>query len=101
MKPTSAPRARSASATASAGITWPPVPPAAITTLTGRGDGEPAGLSLGSASDVDKESRAGEEDDQAAAAEGHERQRHAGDGQHADHSADVDGRLHDHERREA
>ena len=44
MKPTSAPRARSASATASAGITWPPVPPAAIVTLTGRDGGEPAGV---------------------------------------------------------
>ena len=53
MNETSAPRARSASATARAGITCPPVPPAAIVTLTDLAEGRD-GAAVRSASDVDK-----------------------------------------------
>src|SRR5262245_53607511 len=82
-KLTSAPRATSASASASAGMTCPAVPPAAITIDGGRPLEGADGPSLGGgvASDVDEESSAGKVDDEGAAAEGDEGERHAGHGE--------------------
>src|SRR5213076_2064580 len=65
---TRTPRALSASATASDGSTWPPVPPAAIRQLRSR-------LCFIVASDVKEDSHRGENDDDARPAVGDERQR--------------------------
>ena len=52
-------------------------------------------------SDVEQQSRGGHVHQQRRAAEGDERQRHAGDRQHADDRADVDERLDDDPRGDA
>src|SRR5262249_36851775 len=98
MNPTSAPRARSALATASAGITCPAVPPAAISTRVPEGAG-PGGAPA--AADVDEDPNGAQEYHEVGPACRDERQRHAGDRHHAEHRAEVHGGLDDDQRRDA
>src|SRR5947209_10759308 len=105
---TSAPLARSASATASAGTTWPAVPPAAISTR---------GALIGTAAAVDRpqrrahalarvrrirrdreqETHRAEQHHQVRVAVRHERERHAGERRHAHDREEVERRLAEHE----
>src|SRR6185369_2807811 len=88
-----APRARNASATASAGSTWPAVPPAAI---------RHAGASCsGIARDVKEDADRDERHDEARAAVGDERQRDSGQRRKSHHGSQVDGRLAADEYRQA
>src|SRR5206468_10765696 len=91
---TSAPRARSASATASDGATWPTVPPAAIRHLNSRAPCMTTG-------DVKEDARRQEVDHEARAAVRDERQRDPGQRRDAEHRREVDDRLAADERRHA
>src|SRR5918999_557106 len=84
-KLTSAPRAASASATASAGSTCPAVPPAAIRHLSC--------FSLPIHGDVKEDADGREADDEARAAVAHERQRDPGERQEPEDGTHVDGGL--------
>src|SRR4051794_166264 len=83
---TSTPRARSASATASDGATWPTVPPAAIRHLNARARSMTTG-------DVKEDACRQEVDDQARAAIGDEGKRDAGQRRGAQNGGEVDDRL--------
>src|SRR5439155_10206897 len=82
---TNAPRTVSASATAIAGSTCPAVPPAAITHRTC--------LCGATMSDVKEDSDGGEQDDEARAAVGEERQRNPGQRRDAHHGRNVERGL--------
>ena len=84
-KVTLTPRSRRASATASAGRTWPAVPPAAITHRS-FDDGSIDG-------DVKENPDSGEEHDEARAAVRDERERDARQRRDAQRRGEVDGRL--------
>src|SRR4051794_30222366 len=98
-KLTSAPSARSASATAIAGTTWPAVPPAAITIRGGsltrvlRPLGNRAEMRGAAGRDVQQQPHAGEQHDQRRGAGRDERQRHAGEWREAEHGIDVEQGL--------
>src|SRR5437868_6018553 len=89
-KVTLTPRARSASATASDGATWPAVPPAAIRHLSSR--------PFSTASDVKEDADRRELDDEARAAVGDERQRDSRQRREAEHGCEIDHRLPGDER---
>src|SRR4051812_338102 len=91
---TRAPRALSASATASDGSTWPPVPPAAIRHLNAR-------LPSPTSGDVKGDARGAEDDDAARPAVGDERQRDPGQRRDADDGGEVEARLPADEHRQA
>ena len=93
-KLTLTPRARSASATASDGMTWPAVPPAAITHRSC--DCEPI-----TASDVKEDADGGEHDDEAGASIGHQGQRDSGQRREPDDGRQVQRGLPADERRDA
>ena len=110
---TSWPRSRSAVAMASAGSTWPAVPPPVTRTFIDvsraalRG---PAGARCGPAPGcsglgpldrhVHQHAGGQHRGEQRRPAEADERQRHAGDRQEPEHGADVDERLHREPRRD-
>src|SRR5687768_10493364 len=85
-KVTSTPRAVSSSATARAGSTCPAVPPAPIAHRN------PSYLRIAQR-DVKEDADRGEGDNQARAAVGDERQRHAGDRREPQHRTEVQRRL--------
>src|SRR5205823_13289193 len=85
-KLTAAPRARSASAIASAGRTCPAVPPAAIRHRSSR---DPPMTTRDVKEDPDCE----EVDNEARAAVGDERQRDPGQRRHTEHGGEVDHGL--------
>src|SRR5581483_10928220 len=85
-KLTLTPRARSASATASEGRTWPAVPPAAITHLSC--DCEPV-----TATDVKEDPDGSEDDDHARASIRHQGQGDSRQGCEADDGGEVQGGL--------
>src|SRR5688572_16108787 len=89
---TSTPRPRSASAIASAGSTWPAVPPAAI-----RHRSE---LSSSTGSDVKEDPDASEHHHEAGAPCGDEGERNSGQRRDSEDGGEVDGRLAADERRE-
>ena len=88
------PRARSASATASDGITWPAVPPAAITHRS-------SDLDAIAASDVKEDADRREHDDEAGASIGHQGQRDSGQRRDPDDGREVERRLAADQRRQA
>src|SRR5690349_1972624 len=92
-KLTLTPRARSASATASDGRTWPAVPPAAITHLSC--DCEPV-----TATDVKEDPDGGEHDDDAGASIRHQGQRDPGQRREADNGGQVQRSLPADDRRD-
>src|SRR5207247_200797 len=87
------PRALSASATASDGSTWPPVPPAAIR--------HASCFSCAIPSDVKEDPDRGEDDDDARAAVRDERERDPGQRRDADDRREVQGGLPADEHRQA
>src|SRR5947209_19745750 len=91
---TRTPRALSASATASDGRTWPPVPPAAITHASSR-------FPCITARDVKEDADRAEHDDEARPAVGDERQRDPGQRRDADDRGEVHRGLAADEDREA
>src|SRR5437763_536450 len=88
------PRAASASATASAGSTWPAVPPAAITHRSSTRCCTAGG-------DVKEDADGQERDDERRAAVGDERQGNPGQRREPEHRREIDHRLAAHERHEA
>src|SRR5688572_261142 len=101
-KLTSAPSARSASATAIAGTTWPAVPPAAITILggpapgvlvTARTPGDGARVRRAPAGDVEQQAHRAQQHDQRGRARGDERQRNPRQRGEAEHGVDVEQGL--------
>src|SRR5262245_30577089 len=94
-KTTSAPRALSDSATASAGITCPAVPPAAIRHTGWRFD---CCMVDG---DVKEDPDGGQHDDQTRPAVGDERERDPGQRREAEDGGEIDQRLPRDERRDA
>src|SRR5205807_1150179 len=87
---TRTPRALSASATASDGSTWPPVPPAAIRHTSSR-------FPCVTPRDVKEDPDRGEHDDEARAAVRDERQRDPGQRRDADDGGEVERGLAAHE----
>src|SRR5712691_6922371 len=92
-KVTRTPRLASASATASDGSTWPPVPPAAITHASSPFD-------CIRAPDVKENPRRAESCDQTRASVGDERQRDARERRDREHGREVDRRLAADQHRE-
>src|SRR5215204_1120895 len=92
-KATLAPRATSASATASDGSTWPAVPPAAIRHLSSCCSAMPC--------DVKEDAHRSERYDEARPAVGDERERDSGQRSEAEHRREIDQSLSRHERRQA
>src|SRR5512144_1176645 len=80
---------RSACASASAGIRWPPVPPPAKRTFTASLPRRPPGAPLAHA---DEHPRRNERDEQTRSAVGHEGKRDPGGGEHGQGHADVQDR---------
>src|SRR3954471_6943959 len=88
------PRARSASATASDGATWPTVPPAAIRHRS-------CLCSSMTTGDVKEDPDRREHHYEVRAPVGHERQRNSGQRRESEHRREVDTRLAADERRDA
>src|SRR5687767_5337660 len=88
---TRTPRSRSASATASAGSTWPAVPPAAI---RHRSSGGGALIDR----DVKEDAHGREQHQQTGASERDERERDSGERRDPEHGREIDGSLAAHER---
>src|SRR4051794_10647108 len=106
-KLTSAPSARSASATAIAGTTWPAVPPAAITIRGGSLTGVLRAICDGyevrgaAGGHVQQQPHRAEQHDQRRRAGGDERKRHAGQWREAEHGVDVEQGLAKDQRGDA
>src|SRR5687768_3721598 len=91
-KLTSAPSARSASATAIAGTTWPAVPPAAITTR-GMPALHRAQVRRSAGGDVEQQPHRTQQHDQRRRSRRDERERDAGERREAEDGVDVEQRL--------